>query len=67
MSEEKYKCVILKFVIIVSQLSGSVNWVCFRGSNLSSLYLYLWYSHTISISKFWMGGSMLSISGALVL
>ena len=45
MEEEKYECVILKFVINVSSNgSGNVNWVCFRGFVLISLYLYLWYS-----------------------
>ena len=64
MGEEKYECVILKIVINVSSNgSSNVNWVCFRGSILGSLYLYLWYSQTISVSK--MGGSMLSINGAL--
>ena len=42
MGEEKYECVILKYVINVSSSgSDNVNWVCFRGSVLGSLYLYL--------------------------
>ena len=53
MEEEKYECVILKFVInILSNGSGNVNTVCFRGFVLDSLYLYLWYSQIISISNF---------------
>ena len=53
MGEEKYECVILKFVInVLSNGSGNVNSVCFKGFVLDSLYLYLWYIHTISVSKF---------------
>ena len=45
MGEEKYEYVILKSMINVSSNgSGNVNWVCFRGCVLDSLYLYLWYS-----------------------
>ena len=66
MEEEKCKCVILKSLINVSSSgSDNVNLICFKGFILGNLYLYLWYSQTISISKFWMGGSMFSISGAL--
>ena len=53
MGEENYECVILKCVInILSNGSGNVNWVCFKGSVLGSLYLYLWNSQAISVSKF---------------
>ena len=64
--DEKYECVILKSVIIVSSSGvGSVNWVFFRGFVLDNLYLYLWYNQTIMVSKFWMGGFLFSISGTL--
>ena len=52
MREKKYECVILKSMIsVLSNGSGNVNWICFKGFVLGSLYLYLWYSQTISVSK----------------
>ena len=47
---------ILKFVIIsTSGGCGSMNWICFKGSILDGLYLYLLYSQKIccaSLSMF---------------
>ena len=39
---------------------GIVQWDDFRGSVLGILYLYLWYSHTISVSNDCVWGSRFS-------
>ena len=38
---------------------GSVYCVSFKGSFFGIWYLYLWCSQAISVSKDWVGGSML--------
>ena len=53
MGEKKYECIILKFLInVLSNGNVNVKWVCFKRSILGSLYMYLWYSRTIFVSKF---------------
>jgi hypothetical protein len=56
--EEKYEVVILNIVMIWSKSSiGSVKWDSLSGSVFGIRYLYLLYSHIISISNDWHGGS----------
>ena len=58
--DEKYECVIWKEFMICSMMSfGSVYCDSLRWSLLGSLYLYLWYNHTIFFSNDCVGGCRL--------
>ena len=48
--DEKYECLMLNDVIRNSSIGvGIVYWARLSGSFLGMRYLYLWYSHTISV------------------
>jgi hypothetical protein len=58
--DEKYEWLILNDVIRKSSIGvGIVYWARLSGSFFEIRYLYLWYSHTISVSNDWVGGSRL--------
>ena len=56
--DEKYEWLILNDVVRKFNIGvGIVYWASLRGSFLGIRYLYLWYSHTISVSNGCVGGS----------
>jgi len=56
--DEKYEWLILNVVVKKFNMGvGSVYWARLSGSFLGMRYLYLWYSHTISVSNDCVGGS----------
>ena len=58
--DEKYEWLILNDIIRKSSIGvGIVYWSRLSGSFFGIRYLYLWYSHTISVSNDCVGGSRL--------